>query len=64
MKDLTQIKGNIFYTYIYKKYAKQFLLSNNYENFATLLQNDFILTPLQWNEVLNEWNIKQSILAY
>ena len=49
--------------YIYPVYAKDFLLMNNYEQFADLVQLTFILTPEQWQEVLQEWVYKETILT-
>ena len=52
----------MFYLYIYPLFAKEFLLGNNYENFAQLVSEVFILTSEQWDCVLEEWNTKEFIL--
>jgi len=55
--------SKVFYGYIYPIYAKQFLFGNDYTLFAELVQESFILTPDQWNIVLFEWELKESILS-
>jgi hypothetical protein len=54
---------DIFYKIIYPLYAKQFLLSNNYENFAKLIQESFILNSQQWEYILEHWEQKELILT-
>jgi len=63
MKNLKSKDGKIFYTFIYKVFANDFLMMNNYEEFAKLVQTQFILSPLQWDEVLKEWEEKENILS-
>jgi len=53
----------VFYGYIYPVYAKEFLFMNNYQQFAEMVQLSFILTPAQWEVVLNEWEFKERILS-
>ena len=53
----------VFYGYLYPIYAKQFLFGSNYQIFAELVQESFVLTPEQWEVILNEWEFKESILA-
>lgn len=60
--DLSEIKGSIFYKYIYPIYAKEFLFGDNYENFAFLVSANFILSYSQWEEILNKWEFKETIL--
>ena len=36
---------------------------NNYQQYAEMIQLHFILTPEQWEAVLQEWEIKETILA-
>lgn len=52
----------MFYLYIYPLFAKEFLLGDDYEKFAQLVSEVFILTSEQWECVLEEWNTKESIL--
>ena len=53
----------MFYLYIYPLFAKEFILGDDYENFAQLVSEVFILTSEQWEYILEEWNIKESILT-
>ena len=54
---------NTFYGHIYPMFAKEFLLGNDYEKFAGLVGDNFILTSDQWGEILKEWEEKEQILA-
>mgnify|MGYP001370492346 CR=1 FL=1 len=60
--DLSKIKGDVFYKYIYPIYSKSFLFGDNYEDFAFLVSANFILSTGQWDEILKEWEFKESIL--
>lgn len=53
----------MFYLYVYPLFAKEFILGDDYEKFAQLVSEVFILTSEQWEYVLEEWNIKESILT-
>ncbi len=53
----------VMYGYLYPAYAKEFLFMNNYQQYAEMIQLHFILTPEQWEAVLQEWEIKETILA-
>lgn len=55
--------SKVMYGYIYPVYAKEFLFMNNYEQFASMVQLSFTLTPEQWEAVLQEWELKETILA-
>jgi len=62
-KDLRKLSDVIFYEYLYPIYAREFLIDcATYEEFANLIQKDFILSPEQWQNVLYEWELKESIL--
>ena len=52
----------IFYKYIYPVLAKEFLFGNNYEIFANSVSELFDLDEDQWDEVLDEWETKETIL--
>jgi len=56
-------KTKVFNEYIYPVFAKEFLFGSDYEQFATLVQSMFILTPEQWECVLIEWEFKEQILT-
>lgn len=61
--NLSKLQDVIFYQYLYPIYAREFLIDcANYEDFAELINTDFILSPEQWENVLNEWKLKESIL--
>ena len=60
--DLTKIGANVFYKYIYPTFPKEFLLGDNYEDFAQIVSGHFILNEKQWAGVLAEWEIKEHIL--
>jgi hypothetical protein len=53
----------VFDKYVYPVFAKEFLLMNNYGQFANAVSLFFILTGDQWNVILNEWESKEQILT-
>lgn len=62
--DLTAIHApKVFYGYIYPCFAKEFLFGSNYEQYATLINAQFILTHDQWERVITEWESKEMILS-
>lgn len=62
--DLSKIHpSKVFYGYIYPVYAKDFLFGSDYELFAQYISKSFILTSEQWEAVLQEWELKESILS-
>ena len=60
--DLTGLGAMGAFASVYQIYAKDYLLSNDYTPFAEMVQETFILTPLQWEYLLVEWQIKEEIL--
>lgn len=67
MKMKRVVKTNpkvCFDKFIFPLYAKDFLLGSNYENFAKLVSEDFILTSDQWEYILKEWELKEKILSF
>ena len=62
--DLSKHKGEVFYKYIYPLFAQDFLFNSEfYEDFANLISRDFKLNPTQWEYILSEWELKESILT-
>ena len=61
--DYRKSNKDIFYSIIYPLYAKDFLFGNDYETFAKLVQERFILNPIQWEYILNHWEEKEQILT-
>ena len=61
--DLTKMGAGVFYKYIYPVVARDFLLGDDYEEFAQLVSVWFVLTPEQWQTVLYEWELKEQILS-
>ena len=61
--DYSNSKEDIFYKVIYPMFASQFLFGNSYEQFAFLVQANFILNPEQWEYILEHWEQKESILT-
>lgn len=56
--------SKVMYGYIYPVVAKEFLFMNNYQQFAeNVVSPLFILTPEQWEAVLQEWELKETILS-
>jgi len=55
--------SKVMYGYLYPAYAKEFLFMNNYQQYAEMIQLHFILTPEQWEAVLQEWELKETILS-
>ena len=60
--DYSKETEDIFYKIIYPIYAKEFLYGSSYENFAFTVSANFILSHKQWTEILNHWEMKESIL--
>jgi hypothetical protein len=60
--DYSKSTEDIFYKTIYPMYAKEFLFGNSYENFAFLVEANFILNAQQWEYILEHWEQKETIL--
>ena len=61
--DYLDSKQDIFYKLIYPIYAREFLFGNNYESFASLISANFKLNSVQWELILEHWELKESILT-
>jgi len=62
--DLSEIKEDVFYKWIYPVFARDFLFgAMYYEDFANMVGNRFILSVEQWSEVLDEWEFKERLLT-
>lgn len=61
--DYSKSTEDIFYKLIYPVYAREFLFGNNYEQFAFLVEANFILNATQWEYILEHWEQKESILT-
>lgn len=61
--DLSRTSGEVFYKYIYPLFAEQFLFGSNYLHFAEMVEERFILNETQWEYILSEWEIKESVLV-
>ena len=62
--DYSKSTEDIFYKKIYPIYPKEFLFGNNYEDFAQMVQANFILNKEQWEYILDHWEEKEKILTY
>jgi len=60
--NLTKLGDGVFYKYIYPVYPKEFLFGIDYETYATIVSEEFILNERQWDNILIEWEIKEAIL--
>lgn len=60
--DYSGSTEDIFYKLIYPAYSMAFLIGSNYEQFAALVSNNFILNSDQWDKILEHWELKESIL--
>ncbi len=60
--DYSKSTEDIFYKIIYPMYSKEFLFGNSYEQFAFLVSANFNLNPIQWEYILEHWELKESIL--
>ena len=60
--DYSKATEDIFYKIIYPIYAREFLFGSNYEQFAFLVEANFILNAAQWGYILEHWDIKETIL--
>ena len=61
--DYSDSTQDIFYKIIYPIYAREFLFGNNYESFASLVSANFKLNSVQWELILEHWELKESILT-
>ena len=62
--NLTKVyKTKVFAEYIYPVFAKEFLFGSDYEAFAKIVSDCFVLTSEQWECILIEWEFKESILT-
>jgi hypothetical protein len=61
--NLTGYGSTVFYKCIYPVLDKEFLFGNNYEIFANKVSKLFTLDADQWQTVLNEFELKETILA-
>ncbi len=61
--DYRNSNKDIFYQIIYPLFAEQFLFGNNYETFASLVSEKFILNAIQWEYILDYWNEKENLLS-
>lgn len=62
--DYSKSTEDIFYKIIYPLYPREFMFGNNYEQFAFLVEANFILNATQWGYILKHWEQKESILNY
>ena len=62
--DLTKVKGEVFYKYIYPANPQAFLFGNNYGQYASIIEAMFILNTTQWEHVMSEWELKEYLLTY
>lgn len=62
--DLSNIKGEIFYKYIYPVNPHAFLFGRDYENYASTIGSMFILNSTQWEYILSEWELKENLLTF
>ena len=60
--DYSKSTEDIFYKIIYPLYAREFMFGNNYEQFAFLVEANFILNAHQLGYILEHWDQKESIL--
>ena len=61
--DYSWSTKDIFYKVIYPVYAREFLLGSDYEKFAALVSERFILNPEQWEYILEHWELKEKLLT-
>jgi hypothetical protein len=61
-KDLSGA-GQQAWKYLYPLYATDFLYGSNYEKFAQLISENFILSAEQWGGILTEWELKEFLLT-
>lgn len=61
-KDLSNI-GKEAWKLIYSLYAWEFLMGGNYERFAEMISENFILSSEQWDGILTEWEFKEDLLS-
>jgi hypothetical protein len=59
--DFSEYNCDIFYNHIYPIYAKEFMFGTSYEQFAKLLESNFIFNPKIWDYILEHWEYKESL---
>ena len=57
------LQKDFFHEEIYPIFKKDFLLGNNYEEFAKKVSEKFTLNSEQWGNVLECWEQKEDILS-
>ena len=58
--DYSKSNQDIFYKIIYPLFAREFIYGSNYEIFANLVSQHFILNPAQWEYILEIWEEKEN----
>ena len=59
MKRKIDIHPTKLFAYIYPLFAKEFMFSEKYEDFASEVNKYFDLTPAQWESLLREWELRK-----
>lgn len=57
------LQKDFFYEEIYPIFKRDFLLGNDYEEFAKKVSEKFTLNSEQWENVLECWEQKEDILS-
>ena len=63
MKLKLNVHETKVFGWIYPLFAKEFMFSKRYETFAEEVQKYFELTESQWEELLDEWELKEGSLV-
>lgn len=62
--DYSKSTEDIFFKIIYPLYMKEFLYGSNYEQFAFIVEANFILNSQQWEYILEHWDEKEKIVTH
>lgn len=60
--DLTSLSNEEAFGFVYEIYAKEFLLSNTWDEFINEITPTYELTRRQISFIETEWKIKEGIL--
>jgi len=59
--DFSNYSRDIFYSHIYPIYPKEFMFGTKFEEFAKLLESNFIFNPKIWDYIVEHWEYKESL---
>ncbi len=65
MKPQINLHPTKIWAFIYPLYANEIVFGKSYEKLADIIDDKFVLSPKQWEAILNEWEfIHGNVLTY